>query len=99
MREPLWPCNFTQNFFNDHTVTQVMSVNMVRMGVTVLWGRSVVEEGKFSFHLLLKFILFLSIQLKNKYGDAFIRGNNGKLTVTLCVITVYWEIFLYFSTT
>ena len=56
MKEPLWPCN------NDHTVTQVVSVNMV--GVTTLWGRSMVEEGKFSFHLLLKFILisFYSVE-------------------------------------
>lgn len=58
MKEPLWPCN------NDHTVTQVVSVNMVRVGVTTLWGRSMVEEGKFSFHLLLKFILipFYSVE-------------------------------------
>lgn len=25
-------------------------------------------------------------QLKNKYGDAFIRGNNGKLTVQSCLV-------------
>lgn len=46
-------------------------------------------------------------QLKNKYGDAFIRGNNGKLTVQSCLVlrscihcmSCTFSIVLYISTT
>ena len=32
-------------------------------------------------------IFICVFQLKNKYGDAFIRGNNGKTTISIVVLT------------
>lgn len=29
---------------------------------------------------------YVNGQLKNKYGDAFLRGNNGKILLFLCLI-------------
>jgi hypothetical protein len=46
-------------------------------------------------------------QLKNKYGDAFIRGNNGQLHLLLCfvlfatyyqLIDIFFFLVLYIST-
>ena len=56
-----------------------MAVNMMLMEVTAPWDRSMVEGSLLSI-CCFWFIFFL-FQLKNKYGDAFIRGNNGELSV------------------